>query len=150
MRHQAAQFPHRRRALRRLALTGALGGAGMLGLLRAALAADPRTGIRSIKGKVTVDGQPAVVGQQIRAGQQVVTESGSEAVFVIGQDAFLQRENSMFAIEDSAGIVVLRYITGKVLGVFGKGRKQLVTPTATIGIRGTAWYIEAERERTYF
>jgi len=122
----------------------------MLGLLRAALAANPEPGIRSMKGMVTVDGKPAAVGQQIRPGQKVVTDAGSEAIFVIGNDAFLQRESSEFAFDANAGVVVLRYITGKVLSVFGKGRKTLDTPTATIGIRGTACYIEAEPERTYF
>jgi len=37
-----------------------------------------------------------------------------------------------------------------VLTVFSPGRsRQLTTPTATIGIRGTAVYLEAERGRTY-
>jgi hypothetical protein len=150
MRKLEAHFFRRRRMLRRLVWGGALATMDTLGLLRVALAANPQSGMRSIKGNVTIDGQPAMLGQPIRAGQQVVTESGSEAVFVIGEDAFLQRENSTFAIEDGAGVVVVRYITGKILSVFGKGRKQLVTPTATIGIRGTACYIEAEQERTYF
>ena len=122
----------------------------MHGLLRAALAANPQAGIRRIKGTVLVDGQPAAVGQQIRPGQKVTTEAGSEAIFVIGDNAFLQRENSAFSADDSGGVVVLRYITGKVLSVFGKGRKRLVTPSAIIGIRGTGCYIEVEPERTYF
>lgn len=141
--------PARRNALRRLA-AAALGAGGMLGLLRAALAANPQAGIRSIKGTVTVDGKPATLGQEILPGQKVVTEAGSEAVFVIGKDAFLQRENSEFGIDDSAGVIAMRYVTGKVLSVFGKGKKQIDTPTATIGIRGTGCYIEAEAERTYF
>ena len=149
MNNQTRISPARRMALRRLA-AAAVGAGGMFGLLRAALAANPQPGIRSIKGSVTIDGQPAAVGQQIRPGQKVVTEADSEAIFVIGKDAFLQRENSEFGLDSSAGVVVLRYITGKVLSVFGKGRKRLDTPTSTIGIRGTACYIEAEPERTYF
>lgn len=143
----------RRHALRRLVAVGAAGG-GMLGLLRAALAADPATGVRSIKGDVTIDGQPASIGQKIAPGQTVRTGAGSEAVFVIGMDAFLQREDSTFAIDSvtgpRTGEVVLRYITGKVLSVFGKGRKRLITSTATIGIRGTGCYLEVEPAGTYF
>lgn len=140
----------RRALLLRLGIAGVIGGGGMLGLVCAALAAGAQTGIRSIKGSVTVDGQPAVVGQPIRPGQKVVTAAGAEAIFVVGKDAFLQHENSEFAIDAGGGVPVLRYITGKILSVFGKGGKRLITPTATIGIRGTGCYIEAEEQRTYF
>ncbi|HNM82135.1 MAG TPA: hypothetical protein PKL28_13845, partial [Rhodocyclaceae bacterium] len=34
--------------------------------------------------------------------------------------------------------------------VFAKGERQIVTPSATIGIRGTGCYIEASPERVYF
>jgi hypothetical protein len=146
----------RRAMLRRLAVSGAIGAGGLSGLLQAALAAghsEVHSGVRSIRGTVTVDGQPAVVGQQILPGQRVVTGPGSEAIYVIGKDAFLQHENSEFGIDKSdtgTAVVVLRYITGKVLSVFGKGRKQLDTPTATIGIRGTGCFIDAGQDSTYF
>jgi len=143
----------RRAVLRRLAAAGTLGAGGALGLLRAALAsghAGALSGIRSIKGTVTVDGQPASVGQEIQPGQTVVTGPASEAVFVIGKDAFLQHENSEFGVAQGSSAVVLRYITGKVLSVFGKGRKRLDTPTATIGIRGTGCFIHASSDNTYF
>ncbi|WP_211097411.1 hypothetical protein [Herbaspirillum sp. ST 5-3] len=139
----------RRAMLRRLALAGAAG-SGMLALLREAIASGPEGGMRNIKGEVHVDGKPATLGQTILPGQTVTTGAGGEAVFVIGKDAFLQREDSSFRIEREAGVVVLRYLSGKILSVFGKGRKKLITPTATIGIRGTACYIEAEEARTYF
>ena len=44
----------------------------------------------------------------------------------------------------------LRVVTGAVLSVFSPGEsKTLRTSTATIGIRGTAVYLEAEESRTY-
>ena len=142
-------LPERRAALRLLA-TGMLGAGGMAGVLRAALAANPRRGMRSsVKGEVTIDGKPAQSGQQVRPGQTVRTAAGGEAVFVIGNNAFLQRENSEFAVDASAGVMTLRYISGRVLSVFGKGKKRLDTPTAIIGIRGTACYIEAGAALTY-
>jgi hypothetical protein len=140
----------RRAALRKLAVSGALGVGGFTALIREALAANPKQGIRQLTGNVTIDGKPAVPGQKVLPGQKVVTGEDGEAVFVIGKDAFLQRPNSEFVIEHGAGVAVLRYITGKVLSVFGKGRKTLATPTATIGIRGTACYIESEPELVYF
>lgn len=145
-----ARLSPERRATLRLLAAAAIGAGGMAALLGKALAANPKTGMRSIKGEVSIDGQPAMPGQQVRPGQTVRTGPGGEAIFVIGQDAFLQRETSEFALGGGAGVVALRYITGKVLSVFGKGKKQLETPTATIGIRGTACYIMAETERTYF
>jgi len=142
----------RRTALRLLG-AGALGAGGMTGLLGAAIAArhtGMKSGMHRIKGTVIIDGAPAAVGQEIKPGQTVVTGPDSEAIYVIGKDAFLQRENSEFGLAQGTGVAVLRYITGKVLSVFGKGRKRLETPTATIGIRGTACYIEAAGEETYF
>jgi hypothetical protein len=140
----------RRETLIRLAASGMVGAGGFAGLVRAALAADPRQGLRDLKGSVTIDGKPAAPGQMVKPGQKVVTGEDGEAVFVVGKDAFLQRANSEFVIEHGAGVAVLRYLTGKVLSVFGKGRKTLAVPTATIGIRGTACYIEARQEETYF
>jgi len=45
----------------------------------------------------------------------------------------------------------MQLVTGKLLSVFGSGReRRLVTATASIGIRGTGAYLEAEPARTYF
>ncbi|MBK7006971.1 MAG: hypothetical protein IPH37_19120 [Burkholderiales bacterium] len=41
-------------------------------------------------------------------------------------------------------------ITGKVLAVFGPGAKRIDTATATVGIRGTACYIESGEGQMYF
>lgn len=139
----------RRTALRQLAAV-TLAGGSFTTLARAALAAGTRQGITHVRGQVSVDGKPAVLGQPIGRGQTVQTGADGEVIFIVGQDAFLQRENSEFAIEAGLGVAVLRFLSGKVLAVFGKGAKQLRTPTAVIGIRGTACYIEAEPQRTYF
>lgn len=139
----------RRAALIKLAGAGAVGVGGYLGLLQAALAADPTQGIRQLKGDVTIDGRPATLGQVIMPGQTVRTGAKSQAVYVVGNDAFLQREDSALQFEDNALVITLRYLNGKILSVFGKQNKQLITPTATIGIRGTACYIEAASQETY-
>jgi hypothetical protein len=148
----------RRELLVKMAAAGALGAGGILGLVRDALSAGnlPATpGFRHLKGPVGVDNTRASIGLNIKPGQTVMTGEGGEAVYIIGPDAFLQREKTKITFEDSGGAQVMRVITGKVLSVFGKSRErarnlQLVTPTATIGIRGTGCYIEAEEARTYF
>ena len=148
----------RRALLLKLAATGALGAGGILGLVRDALAAGslPATpGFRHIRGPVGVDNIRASIGLNVKPGQTVMTGEGGEAVYIIGPDAFLQREKTKITFEESGGAQVMRVITGSVLSVFGKIRERprnlsLVTATATIGIRGTGCYIEAEQARTYF
>lgn len=143
----------RRETLLRLAAAGALGAGGMMGLMQRALAAGslPATpGVHLVKGPVMVDNTRATVGLVIRPGHTVTTGPGGEAIYILGPDAFLQRENTTISFSDSTGVATMRVVTGKILSVFGKGNRKLVTSTATIGIRGTGCYIEAEETRTYF
>lgn len=108
-----------------------------------------RPGLRKLTGQVQVNGRAATEGQQITPGDVVITGQDGEAIYVIGQDAFLQRSATEVRFPmDSAGF--LRVVTGKLLSVFGRGPKRLVLPTATIGIRGTACYIETDAMKSYF
>jgi len=66
-------------------------------------------------------------------------------VFVVDKDAVLVRRSSELSILKTG----LRIVSGTVLSVFGEGRRQLRTPSANIGIRGTAVYSEVERSRTH-
>jgi len=131
MNEQDTERLTRRELLLKLAAAGALGAGGILGLVRDALAAGslPATpGFRYIRGPVGVDDTRASIGLNIKPGQTVMTGEGGEAVYIIGPDAFLQREKTKISFEDSG----------------------VVTSTATIGIRGTGCYLEAEAARTYF
>lgn len=147
----------RRRILKALAAAGLLGPAGISGLIGHALAkgnAPVAPGLHKLRGSVTVNGKPAQEGQLVGAGDTVVTGPGSEAIYVIGQDAFLQRESSTVSFGADAVQNLMRVVSGKLLSVFGKGAKTIRVSTATIGIRGTGCYIEDEgegaRARTYF
>ena len=159
MDHTEKERLARRELLLKLAAAGALGAGGILGLVRDALSAGslPATpGFRHIKGPVGVDATRASIGLNIKPGQTVMTGIGGEAVYIIGPDAFLQREKTKITFEESGGAQFMRIVTGSILSVIGKGRDnrprnlQIATPTATIGIRGTGCYIEAEEARTYF
>jgi hypothetical protein len=138
----------RRRAL--LALLGA--GGGLAGALRLAIAQPIQAeGMRQVRGEVTVNGRPVRVGDPVRPGDTVATGPRSLAAFVVGRDAFLVRDATRVEIAGGAAADLLRLVTGKLLGVFGAGRaRRLVTGSATIGIRGTGAYLEAEDVRTYF
>lgn len=147
----------RRRILKALAAAGLLGPAGISGLIGQALAkgnAPVAPGLHKLRGTVTVNGKPAKEGQIVGAGDTVITGPGSEAIYVIGQDAFLQRESSTVSFGADAVQNLMRVVTGKLLSVFGKGARKIQVSTATIGIRGTGCYIEDEGSgataRTYF
>lgn len=140
----------RRRVLKGIA---ALALAERLGLLRGAWAAGrglPPPGLQRIAGRVEVNGRAARQGMPVRPGDTVTTGPASEAIYVVGQDAYLQRESSTVSLSGDPVQAGLRVAAGKLLAVFGKGDKQIATPTATIGIRGTGCYIEAAPDLVYF
>jgi hypothetical protein len=124
-----------------------LQGAAALLLIRDALAQGRlEKGVYRLRGNVHVNGASAQRGGELRAGDSVRTQAGAEIVFVAQADAFLVRQNSEVSLLANG----LRVVTGAVLSVFRPNeRKEIRTSTATIGIRGTAVYIEAEPERTY-
>src|SRR6266850_1202223 len=138
---------------RRRALLNLAAGIGMSAALRRALAqSSAKQGVRVVQGDMRINGKPAEAGTLVRPGDTIALANGALATFVVGQDAFLMRGNSRAELIGSGVLVsALQLITGKLLGVFASGgERRLVTSTATIGIRGTGAYIEAEPTRTYF
>jgi hypothetical protein len=138
---------------RRRALLALGAGISLPAALRLALAqSSAKQGMRAVQGEVRVNEKPAGPGTPVRPGDAIATGKGAYATFVVGQDAFLVREASRAELIGSGLLVsALQLVTGKLLGVFASGgERRLVTATATIGIRGTAGYIEAEPTRTYF
>lgn len=143
----------KRHSLFRLATLAAVGAGGMSGMIQRVLAAGLKPvapGVYRVKGAARINGVQATPGMPVKAGDTVETDAGAELVYVIGQDAYLQREKSVVRFVGEAAADVLRVVTGKLLAVFGKGAKSIQTPTATLGIRGTGCYIEAEPQRVYF
>jgi len=108
--------------------------------------------IYKLSGQVTVDGQPATIKTQIGPDSVVKTGGDSEVIFVVGADAFVLRSDS--EVEFSAsGLLIrgMRIVSGALLSVFGKRESttQIVTTTATIGIRGTGIYVDSQPDKTY-
>jgi len=108
--------------------------------------------IYKLSGNVMINGIPADINTQITADSIVQTSENSEIIFVVGSDAFILRSNSELEFSAS-GILIksMRMISGALLGVFGKREtaSQLVTSTATIGIRGTGIYAESNPDKSY-
>jgi hypothetical protein len=110
-------------------------------------AADDTLTLKIARGSLNVNGNAA--GNALQSGDTVTTEEQA-AVVVVGKDAYKIGANSQIEIkrDDSGGI--LKIIAGSLLAVFNKADKKLVTPTATIGIRGTGIYLDVGKDTTYF
>ena len=125
----------------------------LLFLGRALALGSVEKGVARVKGEARINGAPAKQGMDVKAGDVITTGRDGELVFVMGGDAFLVRANARVEVQGEKGSLVaagLRVITGAVLSVFGRGQpKRVQTSTATIGIRGTGLYVEAEETRTY-
>jgi hypothetical protein len=111
--------------------------------------------IYRVTGDVQVDGKPATLETKVGGGSTIKTGDNSEVVYAVGQSAYIARAKTEIVIQspatDSAIVSGLRLIAGKILSVFPSGRPvQLQTRVASIGIRGTGVYMEADPEQTYF
>ncbi|HEX7953991.1 MAG TPA: iron dicitrate transport regulator FecR [Burkholderiales bacterium] len=110
--------------------------------------------LHEISGEVLVNGRLASRANEIRALDVIRTGPGGRLVLVMGKDAFLIRADSEVEILGKPKALVLtglRMLTGALLGVFARGgERQLLTATATAGIRGTGIYVEASAGQTYF
>lgn len=110
--------------------------------------------IFEIKGEVLVNGQPATERTVIAPSDRVTTGANSYVIAAVGANAFILRDRSTLDLGGANPLKqVLRLVTGKFLGVFGKlgagQSRSLHTTIATIGIRGTGVYAEADPDRTY-
>lgn len=114
-------------------------------------ASDTGRQVHTLKGSFTINGQAASVDSSIKPGDVITTGDHSRLVFHQGKDAYLLRSNSRVILQgDDTFIDTLRIISGAVLSVFGSGKKQIITPVATAGIRGTGTYFEVDDTETYF
>lgn len=115
--------------------------------------------IFSTSGDVQVNNKPADKSTIIKPGDTVQTGPNSQAVFAVGTHAMLLRGGSTLTIQSasmaqdsklSAVISGLQLLTGKLLSVSRNSPMTVKTNTATVGIRGTGFYIESDPEQTYF
>ena len=108
-------------------------------------------GINQLEGTATLNGRAAHVGTPVNLGDRVSTGRGSQAVIVVGSDAFLVRANTVIEVKGSGGVLSdLVVATGQVLSVFAKKPVAIKAASASIGIRGTGAYIEVNPDSVYF
>jgi hypothetical protein len=152
--------PRRRFLVRALTLAGLAAGAGAQAPALAALfgkrpARLPEgRSVFELKGEVLVNGQQATAQTVLRPTDRITTGSNSYLVAAVGSTAFVLRERSTFELGGANPLKqAMRLVTGALLGVFGRlGDRQalsLSTSVATVGIRGTGLYAEADPDKTY-
>lgn len=155
----SAFHPTRRTLIRALLLASGFAPA-MLAVLRQAGANSQVPvipGVQELHGDVRINAAPAQVGQLVNPGDVVRTGADGGCIIIIGEHVYLIRERSEIEFfaedfeQDENGAVsgTIKILTGAMLSVFGRTRTDFVTPFATIGIRGTACYIDSLPERTY-
>ena len=109
--------------------------------------------IHELSGAVHINKKRATINSVIRAGDVVSTSHNGRISFSVDGDAFLLKEYTSLQVGEAEKtlISVLRLFTGKLLSVFETGRERsIVTSTATIGIRGTACFLNVVPNSTYY
>lgn len=139
----------RRRVLRQIVAAGLLP-LFLPRLLQAMSRMPAGRAIYRLQGQVRINGQAADDQSRIGVGDVIETGHDGLVVFVVGSDVFMVKANSYFEVSGTNGLVQLcRLVSGAVLQVFGSGAKKLETGEATIGIRGTAVYMETRTGESY-
>lgn len=116
----------------------------------------PGQSIYGLSGDVTVNNQKATLSTPIKPGDTLQTGKNSEIIFVVNTHSMILRGDSNLVVqppETSVSSLViggLRLLSGKLLSVSRNSPMRVTTSTATVGIRGTGFYIESDPEQTYF
>lgn len=151
--------PTRRRLIQALLLAGGATPA-MLAMVRLAGANSDVPvipGVQEFKGIFKINGRIPRIHQVVKPGDVVSTGRNGSGIIIIGQHAYMIRENAElefyaedFEITEEGQVSgLIRVASGAVLSVFGKTSTRIETPFATIGIRGTACYVDVTPTRTY-
>jgi hypothetical protein len=140
---------NKREWLRWIAASGAVGASAIVS--RALAKGDIPPGVNRLEGSLHVNGLEARAGTPVKVGDRLVTGARSEAVVVLGKDAFLMRSGTVIEFKGDRGVLQdLLVATGSVLSVFSKKPVSIRAASASIGIRGTGAYIEVLPAEVYF
>ncbi|HZP13466.1 MAG TPA: FecR domain-containing protein [Nevskiaceae bacterium] len=157
-RDDSIDDPRRQFLLRALAGGALIGGAGWnLDALASIFGTLPSRmpegkSIFEMSGEVSINGKAATMASRIEPGDVLRTGKGAHLIGVVGDDALLVRENSQMEIAGARQVRrFFRLVTGALLTVLGPKKQtfDIATPVATIGVRGTGVYTEADPEKTY-
>ncbi len=149
----------RRRLLLWIVAGGLLGPVSFPRTIQLALAMGVKNypqGIQMLEGDVRVNGRPAKMGDPVNLGDSIMTGIDGKAIVVMNRSVYLLRENTRLTLsaepDKSAKekiVSKLMLFSGRVLSVFGRGKRRLETRTAVMGVRGTAVYMESDPIKSY-
>lgn len=110
-----------------------------------------------VAGRAWVNGKRVDAGTRIGPNDTVKTSQDGELVFVVGNHAMLLRGGSHLVMqakeestEASPAIGLLQLFSGKLLSASRNKGMRIISPTVTIGVRGTGVYMEVEPDKTLF
>ncbi|MEO5351075.1 MAG: hypothetical protein H7836_15740 [Magnetococcus sp. YQC-3] len=145
---------------RRFLVNGLLAGSALLG--GGCVPMVVHQGVRTLNAAMRVSGRSVGLDAIVMPGDTVSTGEGGASVLVIGHDAFLLAANTRATFHSShlaatasaestlpASAPGLTLATGKILAVFGSGRKLLNVPRAVIAIRGTGIFLRSDPDQDY-
>ncbi len=105
-----------------------------------------------VEGPVTLDGKAATTGEAIGPGAVVVTSAAGRAVLALGNGTFVEvRPGSRVTLGSSVRKrLSLSLATGALWSVVAAGASyEVVTPSAIAVARGTRFFVEHGKGRTY-
>lgn len=106
----------------------------------------------SFKGKISINGKVVknINDIKVNASSKIKVEGEESFVqFKIGNDAFKISNNADIKFNGTDNVDKIKVAKGRLLAVFKTGRdRKIVTHNATMGIRGTAVFVEAESEKS--
>ena len=115
-----------------------------------------KEGVIKFQGDVFVNdkiiNEKKIKNQNIPIDSILKTGPSSSLLFVIDKDAFLLRENTSIKLnhhKNKKRLVGFEINNGGILSVFSKNERKIRTPSALIGIKGTALYLEVDLEKSY-
>lgn len=134
-----------------LCLLAACGAPEMLHLKKAP---EAPISIVSVEGRAIKSGRAVKPGESVSVGETILVEEAGFAVIKIKDRASFQlKDAGKLIVDEVSDSVLLTLDYGSLLSVVSPtgGKKfHIVTPAATVGVRGTAFYMEARAaDQTY-
>jgi len=110
-----------------------------------------RNVVQDFRGFLLINTTPAMIGQEIKAGDKLSTGVASKATIMFGGDAYHLKENTIFVLPKDSD-AKSNVVGGAVLAAFtpGKPKKILIGEKTVLSIRGTGAYIEVSGQSSDF
>ena len=112
----------------------------------------PKAVVQFIVGDVTIDNQPAAIGQVVNNNAIITTGASSMVEVRLGKHSGTQiRENSKARISNSASGWAVKSYQGAALNIIQPGNHYRFNgPSSVIAVRGTIFYVHSYEDSTQY